>query len=127
MVNVINGGAHANSNLSIQEFMLMPFGESYSESIAMASDMFHVLQKRFKEMGISIAVGDEGGIALFLDKENFASTESVLEFLEKIIAECGFTGRVKLALDVAASEVYKDGEYSIDGELLDTDAMLMFY
>lgn len=126
MVNVINGWAHANSNLAIQEFMLMPFGNTYSESLAMASDLFHTLQKKIKKAWKSTAVWDEGWIALYLDAFT-PDTSSVFQLLVDIIDECGLTGKVKLAIDAAASEMLKEGKYLMDWKSHSSDEMIDFY
>ena len=126
MVNVINGWAHANSNLAIQEFMIMPFGETYQESLAMASDLFHTLQKKVKEGWKSTAVWDEGGIALFID-EFTPSTNAVFDLLIDVIETCWLTWKVKLAIDAAASEMYKDWKYILDWKSLSSDELINFY
>ncbi len=126
MVNVINWWAHANSNLAIQEFMLMPFWETYSESLAMASDMFHKLQKIVKQWWKSVAVWDEWWIALFID-EFTTDTFAVFDLLVDVIDQCWFTWKVKLAIDAAASEMYKDWKYLLDWKMLDADELISFY
>lgn len=126
LVNVINGWQHANSNLAIQEFMYMPFWETYSESLAMASDLFHTLQIKLKWMWKSIAVWDEGWIALFLD-EQIPSTEAVFSLMMEIIEECWFTWKVKLAIDAAASEFYEDWFYTVDWNKMTAWEMADFY
>lgn len=126
MVNVINGWAHANSNLAIQEFMLMPFWETYSESLAMASDLFHTLQKLVKDWWKSVAVWDEWWIALYID-EFTPSTFSVFDLLVKVIEKCWLKWKVKLAIDAAASEMYKDWSYILDWKKLSSQQLINFY
>lgn len=111
MMNVINGGSHADSGLEIQEFMIMPTGAvSFSEGLRMGTEIFHTLKDILKKRGMVIAVGDEGGFAPHL-KNN----EEALEVLMEAIKSAGHTGKIELAMDVAASEFYKDGIYEIEG------------
>lgn len=126
MVNVINWWAHANSNLSIQEFMFVPMWSSFSESIAMASDLFHALQKKIKQSWKSIAVWDEWWIALYLDSY-MSKTDNVFELMMKIIWDCHLKWKVKIAIDVAASEIYKWWRYELDGNDMTSDEMISFY
>ena len=126
MVNVINWWEHANSNLAIQEFMYMPFAETYSESLAMASDLFHTLQKKLKWMWKSIAVWDEWWIALYLD-EQIPTTEAVFQLMVDIIEELWFWWKVQIAIDAAASEFYKDWIYTIDWKWMSSDELVDFY
>ena len=115
MMNLINGGAHADSGLSIQEFMVMPLGvQTIAEQVRAGSEIFQTLKKLLKQNGHSIAVGDEGGFAPHLQ-----SHEQALDFLVQAINESGYTAgeNVFICLDVAASEFYKDGAYHmlVDG------------
>ncbi len=128
MMNVINGGAHADNNLDLQEFMIVPAGaSSFGEALRMGSEIFHTLKSVIKKKGGSTAVGDEGGFAPDL-KANAEAVELILEAIEK----AGYTaGRdVYLALDAAATELYRDGRYHLEGEgggPRDADALIRLY
>ena len=114
MMNIINGGAHADNPIDIQEFMIMPVAAtSCADAIRMGSEVFHTLRKALKDAGHSTNVGDEGGFA-----PNLKSTEEALSFIMKAIEGAGYKpGQdVVLALDCAATEFYKDGKYRIEGE-----------
>jgi enolase len=114
MMNVLNGGEHADNNLDIQEFMIMPAGVStFSRALRAGAEIFHHLQGVLKERGLSTAVGDEGGFA-----PNLKSNREALDLLMMAIDKAGYIPGedVVLALDVAASEIYKDGSYSLIGE-----------
>jgi enolase len=114
MMNVINGGAHADNNIDIQEFMILPVGAaSFSEALRCGAEIFHTLKKVLKESGHNTAVGDEGGFA-----PNLPSTEAALKCLVEAIDKAGYQcGKdVFLGLDVASSEFYKDGLYDLEGE-----------
>jgi enolase len=114
MMNVINGGAHANNNLDLQEFMIVPVGApTFSEALRYGAEVFHALRKLIDAAGMSTAVGDEGGFAPSV-KNHEAAIQLVLQAIEK----AGYTpgDQVALALDCAASEFYKDGKYVLDGE-----------
>jgi len=109
MMNIINGGAHADNNVDFQEFMVMPVGaESFAEALRMGSEIFHNLKSVLKSRGYSTGVGDEGGFAPNL-KSNEEAVETILEAVEKSGYKAG--DNVMLALDPAASEFYKDGKY----------------
>lgn len=127
LVNVINGGAHANNNLDIQEFMLVPVSaNSFSTALRMCAEIFYALKKDLSAIPMSTSVGDEGGFAPAL-KNN----EQALELLEKAVINAGYKPAVdiKFALDVAANELYDVNEckYRIENKLLDTDSMLSWY
>ena len=112
MMNVINGGAHADSGLEIQEFLLVPTGaRSFAEALQMGAETFHALKKLLKEGGHIVAVGDEGGFAPHLSKNAEA-----LELILKAVDRAGHTGKIDLAVDAAASEFYRDGKYHLEGE-----------
>jgi len=114
LMNVINGGQHADNNLDIQEFMIVPCGApSFSESLRMGAEIYHCLKKLLKEKGLSTGIGDEGGFA-----PDLSSNREALEILSQAIEKAGLKpGReVGLALDVAATELYSDGAYHFDGE-----------
>lgn len=114
MMNVINGGAHADNNVDIQEFMILPVGAaSFSEALRCGAEIFHTLKKVLHARGLNTAVGDEGGFA-----PNLESNAAALDCLLQAIDQAGFkAGRdVYLGLDVASSEFYKNGKYHLSGE-----------
>ncbi|EIT68172.1 MULTISPECIES: phosphopyruvate hydratase [Hydrocarboniphaga] len=114
MMNVINGGAHADNNIDIQEFMILPVGlPSFGEALRCGAEIFHTLKKVLKENRHNTAVGDEGGFA-----PNLPSTEAALKVLVEAIDKAGYkVGKdVYLGLDVASSEFFKDGKYDLEGE-----------
>ncbi len=114
MMNVINGGEHADNNVDIQEFMLMPVGApSISEAIRYGAEIFHALKKVLSSRGMNTAVGDEGGFA-----PNLPSNEAALEALAEAVEKAGYRlgDDILLGLDVASSEFYKDGVYDLAGE-----------
>ncbi|MBL4693888.1 phosphopyruvate hydratase, partial [Candidatus Gracilibacteria bacterium] len=109
MMNLINGGQHGDNDVDIQEFMVMPVGaSSFKEAVRMGSEIFHNLKSLLKDKGLATNVGDEGGFA-----PNLASNEEALDFLVAAIEKAGYKPwkEVMIALDVAASEFYKDGKY----------------
>ena len=111
MLNVVNGGAHADNSLDLQEFMIVPGGaETFSEGLQLAVEVFHTLKKLLEDAGISTAVGDEGGFA-----PDFPSSEGAIERILEAIDRAGHADRVKVALDPAMSEVYRDGRYKFEG------------
>jgi enolase len=114
MMNVINGGAHADNNVDIQEFMILPVGaKSFSESLRHGAEIFHTLKKVLKDRGLNTAVGDEGGFAPDLDS-NIAALDCLLEAIEKAGYKPGKD--IYLGLDVASSEFYSKGQYHLHGE-----------
>ena len=120
MINVINGGEHANNNLDIQEFMILPIGApSFREAVRYGAEVFHALKKILGERGISTAVGDEGGFA-----PSVASHEEAIQLLLQAIEKAGYTAgeQIAIGLDCAASEFYKDGKYQLDCEGLKLSA-----
>ena len=126
LMNVINGGAHADNPIDIQEFMVMPVGaETVSEAIRVGAEVFHALKKQLKAAGHNTNVGDEGGFA-----PNLASADAALGFLMKAIESAGYTpgDDVVLALDVASTEFYKNGIYHLEGEgkKLDSAGMVKY-
>jgi len=125
LMNVINGGAHADNNLDIQEFMIVPVGAgSFSEALRMGSEVFHTLKKLLHEKGLVTAVGDEGGFA-----PNLGKNADALEFLMRAIEKAGYRPGedVALALDVAASELHRGGSYKLDGRQgLEARAMVQY-
>ena len=120
MMNVINGGAHADNPIDVQEFMVMPVGaESFSDSLRMGAEIFHGLRKALKDAGHNTNVGDEGGFA-----PNLKSTDEALAFLARAVEAAGYRlgDEVVLALDVASSELFEDGLYTLAGESRSLDA-----
>ncbi|MBN2566196.1 MAG: phosphopyruvate hydratase [Candidatus Eisenbacteria bacterium] len=114
LLNVLNGGAHADNPLDIQEFMIVPAGvESMAEAVRAGSEVFHSLKSMLKKKGLSISVGDEGGFA-----PDIGSTDEALSLLVDAINDAGYVpgDEVYLAIDAAASEFYKDGVYKMEGE-----------
>jgi len=114
MMNIINGGEHADNNVDIQEFMIMPAGaENFKEALRMGAEIFHALKKVLKDKGYNTSVGDEGGFA-----PNLKSNEEALQVIMEAIKAAGYKPGedVLLALDVAASELYKDGKYVLANE-----------
>ncbi|MRG84719.1 phosphopyruvate hydratase [Salinibacillus xinjiangensis] len=114
MMNILNGGEHADNNVDIQEFMVMPVGApSFKEALRMGAEIFHSLKKVLKSKGYNTGVGDEGGFA-----PNLKSNEEALETIVEAIKEAGYKPdeEVKLAMDVASSEIYEDGKYNLKGE-----------
>ncbi|MDD3236975.1 MAG: phosphopyruvate hydratase [Candidatus Gastranaerophilales bacterium] len=113
MMNVINGGAHADNNIDFQEFMIAPVGAiNFQESIRMGAEVFHSLKKVLNKRGMATSVGDEGGFAPDLD-----SNEEGIQIILEAISNAGYTtDEIKICLDVASSELYKDGRYVLDGE-----------
>jgi enolase len=114
MMNVINGGAHANNNLDLQEFMIIPVGApSFREAVRYGAEVFHALKKIIHDKGMSIAVGDEGGFA-----PNVPNHEAAIQMILDAISAAGYTAgeQIAIGLDCAASEFYKDGKYELEGE-----------
>ncbi len=127
MMNVINGGAHADNPIDVQEFMIMPVGApTFSEGLRMGTEIFHALKAALKDADHNTNVGDEGGFA-----PNLASTDDALGFLAKAVEAAGYAlgDDVVFALDAAASEFGKDGKYNLEGEgrTLDGDGMVKYY
>ena len=127
MINVLNGGMHADQGSDLQEIMLFPHGaKNFKHSLQMGSEVFHCLKKELKKQGLGTTVGDEGGFAPAL-----LSNDHAIELLLNSVEKAGFNvGKdISLALDVAASSFYKDYKYhlKVDGSVLDTDGMISFY
>jgi len=119
MMNIVNGGEHADNPIDFQEFMVMPVGaDSIAEAVRWGAEIFHTLKKGLAEKGLSTSVGDEGGFA-----PNLASTRAALDFIMSSVEQAGFTPGedVVLALDCASTEFYRDGRYEISGEGLSLD------
>ena len=109
MMNILNGGAHATNNIDIQEFMIIPdTAKTFAEGLRICAEIYHNLGKILKENGLSGGVGDEGGFAPNLD-----SDEAAIELILQAVEKAGYSGKIKLALDVASSEWYKDGNYTL--------------
>jgi enolase len=114
MMNVVNGGAHADNNIDLQEFMVMPVGApSFAEGLRWGTETYHTLKKVLHDRGLSTAVGDEGGFA-----PNLASNEEAIKILVEAIEKAGYTPgeEIAIALDPAMSELYRDGSYHLTGE-----------
>jgi enolase len=127
LMNIVNGGAHADNNLDFQEFMIVPIGaDRFSEALRMGVEVFHALKGVLKKRGLNTAVGDEGGFA-----PNLPANEAALSTIMEAIEKAGYApGRdIGLALDVASSEFYKEGRYQLEGEgrSLSSDELVDFY
>jgi len=124
MMNIINGGEHADNNVDVQEFMVMPLGfDRFSDALRCGCEVFHNLKKVLQDKGMNTAVGDEGGFA-----PDLGSNEEALTVIMTAIEKAGYTPgeQVQIALDVAATEFCKDGIYKIDGKDLDSAGMVDF-
>ena len=125
MMNILNGGSHADSNVDIQEFMIAPYGaDSFKESLRWGSEVYHSLKSVLKERGLATGLGDEGGFA-----PNLESNAAALDLICEAIEKAGFKpgAEVGLALDVASSEFFADGKYTFEGGAKDTDFMVDYY
>lgn len=127
MMNILNGGKHADNNVDFQEFMIMPVGAvNFAEALRMGTEVFHHLKKVLQKKGLNTAVGDEGGFA-----PNLSSNEEAIQTLMTAIEEAGYRPGedVFLALDVASTEIYRDGKYELAGEgvVYTADEMIDFY
>ena len=126
MMNIINGGAHADNSLDFQEYMIIPIRDTMKETLRVASEVFHTLKKILKDRGLATSVGDEGGFA-----PNLKSNEEGFALIMEAINKAGYTPGVdvKLAIDVAASEFYQDGKYNLVGEnrVLTTEELINYY
>ncbi|GJL84825.1 MAG: enolase [Micavibrio sp.] len=127
MMNILNGGAHADNPVDIQEFMIMPVSASdFSEGLRAGAEIFHALKKELSQAGLNTNVGDEGGFAPAVK-----SSEEALDYIMKSIRAAGYTeGKdIVIALDSASTEFYKDGKYHLDGEgrVLSSDEMIQYY
>lgn len=127
MMNILNGGEHADNNVDIQEFMVMPIGAaSFKEALRMGAEVFHNLRAVLQARGLNTAVGDEGGFA-----PNLQSNEETIQVIIEAIEKAGYKPGedVVIALDVAATELFEDGKYNLAGEgrSLDTDEMIAYY
>ncbi|OAD20388.1 enolase, partial [Candidatus Thiomargarita nelsonii] len=118
MMNIINGGEHADNNVDLQEFMIIPTGaSSLSEAVRYGAEVFHALKSVLKGKGLNTAVGDEGGFA-----PNLTSNEAAIGVILEAIEKAGFKQRedIWLGIDAASSEFYKNGQYHVDGKPLDS-------
>lgn len=124
MMNILNGGCHADNNLDFQEFMIVPNRDSIHERVRVGAEVFHTLKKLLKEKGYFTGVGDEGGFA-----PNLSSNEEAFQLIVEAIKMAGYTpGKdVNLAIDVAASELYENGKYNIDGKGFTTEELIEYY
>ncbi len=125
MSNILNGGAHADNNVDIQEFMIMPLGaKSFKQALQMNAEVFHSLKAILKKRGLVTSVGDEGGFA-----PNLASNEEAFIVIVEAIKTAGYIpGKdIYLAIDAAASSFYKDGKYLFEGKKVSSDAMIKYY
>ena len=124
MMNILNGGAHAENKLEFQEFMIIPSKEEYLDNLRMGAEVFHSLQKILKEKGLSCGVGDEGGFAPSID-----NTKEALDLIQEAIEKAGYKlgSDIFIGLDVAASEFYKDGYYNLEGQKMTSDEMINYY
>lgn len=127
MMNILNGGEHADNNVDIQEFMILPTGaDSFAEGLRMGVEVYHALKKVLNDKGLATSVGDEGGFA-----PNLPSNEAALDVIMEAIAAAGYKAGedIKLALDVAATELFKDDKYYLDSsnQVLTADEMIDFY
>lgn len=125
MMNILNGGAHADTNVDIQEFMVAPFGaENFAESLRWGAEIYHSLKSVLKKQGLATSIGDEGGFA-----PNLSSNRAALDLILTAITNAGFTpGKdVGLALDVAATEFHEAGSYSFEGTSKSSDQMIDYY
>ena len=125
MINIVNGGSHATNSLDFQEFMIMPISaNSFYQAMEMATNVFHTLKDILKRSNLATSVGDEGGFA-----PNLESSDDALELIIKAIKECNYEpGKdISIALDVAASELYQNGIYTINGKQYTSDELIKYY
>ena len=124
MMNILNGGKHADNNLDIQEFMIVPVVKSFKERVRCGSEVFHALQNILKKQHLNTGVGDEGGFA-----PNLSYNSLALDLIINAIKEAGYVPgkEVFIALDVAASELYENGKYKIDNKKLSVEEMIEYY
>jgi enolase len=123
MLNVINGGAHADNSIDLQEFMVVPVGaETFAEGLRVGAEVYHALKGLLRERGLETGVGDEGGFA-----PNLESSESAIEAILEAAERAGHADRVAIALDPAASEVFRDGVYRFEGREKRSDEMPAFW
>jgi enolase len=125
MMNILNGGAHADSNVDVQEFMIAPIGApTFREALRTGAEVYHALKSVLKKKGLSTGLGDEGGFA-----PSLPSNASALDLIAEAVQAAGFTlgTDIVLAMDVAATEFFKDGSYVFEGAPKSTDEMITYY
>ena len=125
MMNILNGGAHADTNVDIQEFMIAPIGaETFGESLQWGAEIYHALKSVLKKRGLATSIGDEGGFA-----PNLESNRAALDLIVEAIGKAGYKPKeeIALAMDVAATEFFKDGKYEFEGTQLSSDEMISYY
>ena len=125
MMNILNGGAHADTNVDIQEFMIAPIGaKNFKEALRWGAEVYHALKSVLKKRGLATSIGDEGGFAPNLD-----SNRAALDLIVEAINKAGFKlgTEIALAMDVAATEFYKDGSYEFEGGKLSAQEMISYY
>ena len=125
MMNILNGGAHADTNVDIQEFMIAPIGaENFKESLRWGAEIYHSLKSVLKKKGLATSIGDEGGFA-----PNLESNRAALDLILVAIESAGFKAgsEIALAMDVAATEFFTDGKYEFEGKQLTSDQMIDYY
>jgi enolase len=125
MMNILNGGAHADTNVDIQEFMIAPIGApTFKEALRWGAEIYHNLKSVLKKRGLATSIGDEGGFAPNLES-NRAALDLIIEAIEKAGFKVG--NEIALAMDVAATEFYKDGSYDFEGSSLTATEMIAYY
>ena len=125
MMNILNGGAHADSNVDVQEFMIAPIGApTYRDALRSGAEVYHTLKSVLKKKGLSTGLGDEGGFA-----PDLPDTTAALDLIGQAVQAAGYNlgTDIVLALDVAATELYKDGAYTLEGSSKSSDEMITFY
>ena len=125
MMNILNGGAHADTNVDIQEFMIAPIGaQNFKESLRWGAEIYHSLKSVLKKKGLATSIGDEGGFA-----PNLESNRAALDLILVAIENAGFKSgtQIALAMDVAATEFFEDGKYKFEGKLLTSEQMIAYY
>jgi len=125
MMNILNGGAHADTNVDIQEFMIAPIGaQSFKESLRWGAEIYHSLKSVLKKKGLATSIGDEGGFA-----PNLESNRAALDLILVAIENAGFKAgtQIALAMDVAATEFFEDGKYKFEGKALTSEQMIAYY
>lgn len=125
MFNIINGGAHANNSVDFQEFMIMPFGmHTFDDALRAAAEVYQALKALLDEKDYSTAVGDEGGFA-----PNLANNEEPIELIIEAVKRAGYAlgSQIKIALDVAASEIYEEGKYKVEGKEFSSSELIDYY
>ncbi len=125
MMNILNGGSHADTNVDIQEFMIMPAGfDTFAEALRAGSEVFHALKKVLSKNGLATSVGDEGGFA-----PNLPNNETALKYISEAVNEAGYKlGKdIYFALDPASSEFYADGKYDVDGKKMSSSELASYY